>query len=115
MAIFYIPDNVPANYKYLIRINSNYYELSNVPFVNQNSSYNFVRIYNNNDYYTEFYQSSTGYNTLNFNEVSVSNDFLCRNDVDKILIASFIIIYFIIFLCNIVTRVVKRGGLFSNA
>lgn len=115
MATFYIPDDVPNNYKYLVRINSNYYELSNVPYVNQNSSYNFVRIYNNNDYYTEFYQSQTGYNTLNFKEVSVSNDFLCRNDIDKIMVVSFVIIYFIIFLCNIVTRVVKRGGLFSNA
>ena len=50
------------------------------------------------------------YNTYTFQEYPVTSDICYRNDFDSICIIVFICCIFFVFLCNIVTSLIRRGG-----
>ena len=50
------------------------------------------------------------YNTYTFQEYPCTSDICYRNDFDSICIIVFICCIFFVFLCNIVTSLIRRGG-----
>lgn len=113
MDTLYIGD-IPQNYKYAV-FYDDYIRLFNVSSAqNQTLNYYDVFIGYNGFYYRTGQQSFSQYNRTYFQEIPVSNDWLYRQDIDKIFTVCFIIIFMFIFVFNIVTSVFKKGGVFGG-
>lgn len=114
MTSLYVPEVIPSNYKYITNINSTYYDLYDKPDISNSTGYFYrvyyglsqdlfeIRTYNNSSYYN--------YTTI---EINRTNDFLARHDIGSIAITTLSIVILIIFLVNIMTSLIKKGGLFS--
>lgn len=112
MDTLYIGD-IPTDFKYAV-FSGDYITLYNQPTAT-NETLPYYRIYKN---YDEF-MYSTGvtdfrYSTTTFTEITVSNNWLYRTDIDKIFTVSFFFILLFIFTFNIVTSVFRRGGVFGG-
>lgn len=105
----YIGD-IPNSYHYAI-FSDNHIDLYNRENLT-NGTYDFYRIYYNYDgfLYSHGSQNYSSYNTTYATSIDVTDDFYYRKDFSDILLSSFIYIVFIIFLLNIVTSAVKKGG-----
>lgn len=64
--------------------------------------------------YSTGQQQFSNYNTTYFQDISVSNNWLFRSDIDKIFIVCFIIIFMFVFLFNLITSVFRKGGVFGG-
>lgn len=64
--------------------------------------------------YSEGTSTFTSYNPTEFQNVEVSQSWWYRKDLSDILLSVFIIVIFFIFLFNIMTSCVKKGGLFGG-
>lgn len=89
----------------------------NTDFLNSNSNYTFYRFYNSVD--VDMYQvmtRDTGYygGTLNAIQIQPQHNYIYRNDYDKILSSSFILIIGFVILVNIMTSIIKKGGVLSG-
>lgn len=81
-----------------------------------NGSFDYYRIYTNNN---GFYYS---YNTANYSQyiteyaipIDVTNDVCYRSDFDSILIITFIFVLFGVFLLNIITSLINKGGVLGG-
>lgn len=106
--------NIPSDYRFA-QFSNGYITLFNKSY-GQNETLNYYRIYTNNNgfYYTTGTQSFSQYNPTYFQEINVSNNWLYRNDIDKIFIVCFIIFFMFIFVFNIVTSMFKKGGVFGG-
>lgn len=112
MDTLYIGD-IPSDFKYAV-FSNDYITLYNQPTA-QNETLPYYRIHKNYDnfmYSTGF--TNFGYNSTSFTEISVSDNWLYRGDIDKIFNVSFIIVILFIFTFNIVTSVFKKGGVFGG-
>lgn len=112
MDTLYVGD-IPQDYKYAV-FSSDYITLYNQPTAT-NETLQYYRIFTNYEnfmYVTGF--TDFRYNTSTFTEISVSNNWLYRNDIDKIFTVSFFFILLFIFVFNIVTSVFKKGGVFGG-
>lgn len=112
MDTLYIGD-IPTEYKYAV-FGNDYITLYNKPTA-QNETLPYYRIYTNYDNF--MYSTGTTdfrYNNYDFTEISVSNNWLYRTDIDKIFIVTFLFILLFIFVFNIVTSVFKKGGVFGG-
>lgn len=113
MDTLYIGD-IPSEYHYASF--SNGY----ITLYNKSSAYNetlsYYRIYttNNGFFYSIGQQTFSRYDTTYFQDINVSNNWLYRNDIDKIFIVCFIIFFMFIFVFNIATSVFKKGGVFGG-
>lgn len=91
-----------------------------IDLFNKESAYNetltYYRIYTNYQgfYYSVGTRSFGQYNYTNFDNIEVSNEWVYRNDCDKIFVVVFICIIGWVWLLNLFTSVVKRGGLFGG-
>lgn len=103
------------NYKYLIEISDNYIVLSNEAYANGT--------WDNPDRIDVIYQyvkpstltveSELVYTTeKDFIRIEQSNNYWDRGDACEITIATFSVIWFILFVINALTRFVKKGGVF---
>lgn len=112
MDTLYIGD-IPSEYKYAV-FSSDYITLYNQPS-GYNETLPYYRIYDKEGfYYSQGTQSFSQYNPTTFTEIKVSNDWLYRQDIDKIFIVCFIIFFMFIFVFNIVTSIFKKGGVFGG-
>lgn len=113
MDTLYICD-IPSDYHYAV-FSSDYITLYNQPSA-QNQTLHYYRLYDSSlgYYYSQGDQSFGQYNRTYFTDVPVSNDWLYRHDLDSIFICVFICVLFFIFLFNIMTSCVKKGGLFGG-
>lgn len=109
----YVGD-IPLDYKYAVFSNG-YITLYNQPSAH-NETLNYYRIYtsNNGFYYSTGSQNFGSYNTTTFQPVEVTDNYLYRTDIDGIVLISFIFCIFGIFLINIITSTVKKGGVFGG-
>lgn len=113
MDTFFIGD-IPLDYHYAI-FNQNYIDLYNTPIMH-NGTYTYYRLYINSDYfyYDVFTRYVTNNQTFNATSVNVSNDICYRKDFDSIVVVTFIIAFFGVWLFNIITSSIRKGGLLGG-
>lgn len=112
MDTLYIGD-IPPDYHYAV-FSNDYIRLYRVPSA-QNTTVDYYQIYTN---YEGFFYSTgsqtVGNTRVYYNDISVSNDWLYRSDIDKIFTVVFIIILMFLFVFNIATSSIKKGGVFGG-
>lgn len=103
------------NYKYVVGISDNYLILARQSSVN--ASYNnpvtidVVYQYLKPSFLTV--ESTRTFTTVtNFSQIESSQSFFARADSMDIIKCQFLIIFFVIFVLNGITRFVKKGGIF---
>ena len=113
MDTIYIGD-IPSDYHYAT-FGSDYITLYNQPS-GYNSTLPYYRIYYNYDnfVYSTGFTTFSSYNRTDFTDVSVSNSWWYRGDLDAILTCVFIISIFFVFIFNIITSCFKKGGVFGG-
>lgn len=109
----YIGD-IPNTYHYA-RFGSNYIDLFDRKTLH-NGTYNYYRVYlyDNLFVYDTGYYSVSQYQTVDLADVPVSNNFMERKDIDAIFLVVFIFCLFFVFLTNLFTSIVKKGGVFGG-
>ena len=114
---FYVPEGVPADYKFVVPSND-YYDIYNTDYLNANSTYTYYRFYNNldQDMYVCLERNTSNYNYgyLNCVEIQPQSSYIYRKDYPQILSSVFILTLGFIVLLNILTSIIKKGGVFSG-
>lgn len=108
----YIGD-IPKEYCYA-RFNSNYIDLYNTSLLTSGNTYTFYRVYlyENQFMYEQLQTTTGGYYSTQYNTfINVTDDVFYRRDMPSILCMTFIFAIGFVFLINLVTSFVKRGGL----
>ena len=110
----YLPEEVPEGYKYGT-ITSDYVELFNKSSF-QGETATYYRIYYN--YNGGVVQTGTrsfsSYSPTYYSEVPVSRDIFDYPCIDKVFLICFIIVLGLIWLTNLFTSIVRKGGLFGG-
>lgn len=105
-----------SNYKYLVSVSDNYVVLTNKSTVNGSwespKEYDVIYQYINPS--TLVIESSrTTSSTLQFSQIDISNDFWDRADSPILFNTSIVVIVCACYILNVLTRIVKRGGIFG--
>lgn len=113
MDTLYIGD-IPTEYHFA-RYGSNYIDLFN----RQNligGTYTYYRVYLYDNFFTYDIGSYnvSSYNQLTLRDIEVSDSFMYRRDIDSIFVCVLIFAVFFVFLCNLFTSIVKRGGVLGG-
>lgn len=110
----YVGDNIPSDYRYAI-FSGDYITLFNKPSA-RGETLSFYRIYYKYSYDTYITGSQTfsNYDTTYFTEVQTSNQFFDRPDSYKIVFNWFIIVFCCIWLFNLITSVIHKGGVLGG-
>lgn len=107
-----------SNYKYLVSASDNYVVLTNRHTVNadwQNpQTINIIYQYLNPSFLT-IEGTRTVSSSVVYEQIDVSNSFFARSDCLDIIKVQFLIIFFVIFIFNGLTRFVKKGGAFFGS
>lgn len=112
MDTLYIGD-IPLDYKYAVFSNG-YITLYNQSFA-RNETLNYYRIYTtNNGFYYSTGSQYFGNNTSSFTEVPVSQNIVYRTDIDGIFLMSFILVIFGLWLLNLITSCIRKGGVLGG-
>lgn len=113
MDTLYIGD-IPQEYHYAL-FNNGYIDLYNVDTLH-NNTYTFYRVYTNSGgfYYRVYEQSYSQYNTTYAQNINVSNKITYRQDFDKIVFLVFIFAIFGVWLFNLLTSSIRKGGLLGG-
>ena len=110
----YVPENY-SRYRYIVNYSDNYVVLSNRSGVsadwNNPTTIPVIIQYVNPSCYT-IVANQTFNTSRDFTEVEVSSDFYSRSDCPQLITCIMSLIFFILFLFNGVTRIVKKGGIF---
>ena len=110
----YVPEDY-ANYKYLVSYSDNFVVLTNTRTVS--ASWDNPRTIDTIVQYhfpSIFTLESTATVTSNrtYEQVEISDSFYSRADCPQLICAIFILIFFLLFIINGLTRFVRRGGVF---
>lgn len=114
MDTLYIGD-IPLEYKYA-QFSNGYITLYNKSYGN-NETLDYYRIYTNNNgfYYSQGQTTFGNYNTTYFQEINVSDKWVYRSDFGIIIISAFVcFLFFFVFLFNIVTSFIRKGGVLGG-
>lgn len=108
----FINSDIPSNYKYVYKVSDNFISLTNKSNIESGDTYKCYNQYLSPSWlYIETNEVATCDNTLiEINEFSDS--YYARADMPTIFIASMILLLFILFIYNCVTKLVVKGGLF---
>ena len=109
----YIGD-IPTEYHFA-RFGNGYIDLYDSQVLH-NNSYTYYRIYTNDNgfYYSTNIANYNQYITEYAQPVDVTNEIFYRTDFPNIMIMTFIFVLFGIFLFNIVTSLIRKGGLLGG-
>lgn len=114
---FYIPEGIAEDFKYIVP-SDEHYDVYNTNYLEPNQTYNYYRFYNNldQDMYIMQQRQTTQYNYgyLNAIEIKPQHSYIYRKDYHDIVTTSAVLIIGIIALFNIVTSIIRKGGLFSG-
>lgn len=115
MAKIYKNKDIPDDYKFIGNISDYYYDLYDKSNI-QGSAGNYFRVFYglDPDYFEFRSYSNNSYYATSFQEVETTSSFLARPDNYKIITCGFCIIFLIIFLINIMTSIIKKGGLLGG-
>lgn len=111
----FVPEEIPEEYCFIGNITSSYFDLydrSNI----QGTSGVYYRVYYSLEpsYWQAFEYSNSSYYTTSYQEIERTDSFLARPDNYKIVTCGFCIIFLFIFLINIVTTLIKKGGILGG-
>lgn len=111
--VLYISD-IPSEYHYAV-FSNDYVTLYNQPSA-ANETLDYYRIYYkvSPGTYITGTQYFNSYNTTYFVDYPVSNSVWDRPDLDKILLCVLILAVFGVFLINLVTSIIKKGGILGG-
>lgn len=109
----YVP-TANLQYKYTNNITADYIDLYDVPQLESNHSYTYIRVFYDRPGLVDYKVTTTNnyYQTTTLKPVNVSDDFFARNDSFHILGVTAIIILFLGWGINCVTEFFNKGGLF---
>lgn len=109
----YIGD-IPKEYHYAL-FSSNYIDLFNTSNL-YNGTYNFYRLYLYDNFFVYELSSRafSNYNVTVATNIEVTDNIRYRRDFPDILQSVFIYVLLFVFLINLVTSCIKRGGLLSG-
>lgn len=115
MKTFYIPENITEDYCYILPF-GDYYELYNTNKLSTGQSITYYRFYNSleKDLYTTHTEVSNIDLELNTIQIIPSHSMLTRQDIPEIIFTTGSILLFIVIIINIITSMIKRGGIFSG-
>lgn len=111
----YIGD-IPLDYHYA-SMGDNHIDLYNTNVLQPNTTYTFYRIFMNyNNQFLYLPVSVRTGNTTQYlsSDLDVTNDIMYRRDMPSIMCMTFIFVIGFVFLINIVTSYIKKGGLFGG-
>lgn len=105
----YIGD-IPSEFHYAIFYN-NYIDLYNTPNLT-NGTFEYYRIYKGLDgfYYKQDSARYSEYNTTYATQIDVTSDYHYRDDYANICSTVFLHIILILFVFNIITSIIRKGG-----
>lgn len=115
MDVLYTGD-IPQDFIYA-DFNNYYIDLYNTNNFQPNSTYRYYRIYlyDNGFYYDTLTRTTSNYSyALEVTPVTVSNKISYRRDIDSIWSMLFISIFGIVVLFNIITSMVRKGGVLGG-
>lgn len=114
MDTLYIGD-IPSEYHYA-RFNNGYVDLYNTSYIPPNSSFNYYRVYMyDNQFAYDIYSGTTGYNGSTISQnINVSSNPMYRRDMPSILLCVLIFSVFGIWLFNIITSLIRKGGVLGG-
>lgn len=106
--------DIPQEYHYAI-FNNGYIDLYNTDTLH-NNTYTFYRIYTNvgGFYYKISEQTYGSYNTTYTQDINVSNKNVYRQDFPNIVVITFIFALFGVWLFNLLTSLIRKGGLLGG-
>lgn len=108
--------DIPLSYNYAVW-GSNYVDLYDRNYISPNTSVTYYRVYfYDNTFVYNTLSRNSGYNgvTIGASQIQVTDNIWYRRDIDSILISVFVIAIFAAFLINLVTSLVKKGGLLGG-
>lgn len=107
--------DIPSEYHYA-SFSNNYIDLYNVQYLLPNQEYDFYRIYMyDNQFMYSHLSTTTGYYTNTTNTIIETTDnVMYRRDIDSIFLVTFIVVLLAVFLINIVTSAIRRGGILGG-
>lgn len=111
----YIGD-IPQEYHYA-QFNNNYIDLYNTSVINNNTTYTYYRVYMyDNQFMYEKLNTTTGsyYYSRTNTDIEVTNDIMYRRDMPNILLMTCIFVLIGVWLINLVTSFVKKGGILGG-
>lgn len=110
----YIGDSIPADYHFAL-FGNGYIDLYNTDVL-QNGTFDYYRIYTNNNgfYYSHNSQRYSLTSDTRATLVGVTNNVCYRHDFPNIMIMTLIFVLFGLFLFNIVTSLIRKGGLLGG-
>lgn len=113
MDTLYIGD-IPNTYHYAI-FNNGFIDLYNTPQLH-NNTYTRYRIYTNvNGFYYSMDSIQVGSYTTNYaTDIKVTDNICYRQDFNAIVVTTFIIALFGIWLCNLFTSMIRKGGVLGG-
>lgn len=113
MDTLYIGD-IPSNYKYAL-FGNGYIDLYNTNILH-NNNYDFYRIYTNaGGFFYDHRSTSVGqYTTTYTTEVSVTDKPSYRFDFVNVVVISCVLVIFGVWLLNIMTSLIRKGGLLGG-
>lgn len=113
MDTLYIGD-IPTDYHYAVFSNG-YITLYNRPNAT-NITLDYYRIYttNNGFYYSTGTTSFGNYQTTYFTDINVTQDWHYRTDISSIYVSAFILIFFVCWLFNLTSSIIKKGGMLGG-
>lgn len=96
-----------------------YYDLYNTNYLDANRTYTYYRFYDSvdQDMYIPLERSTSNYNygyLANIIEIEPSHNYIYRKDYKDIVLTSAIIIIGIVCLINLITSIIRKGGLLSG-
>ena len=106
--------DIPQEYHFAL-FNNGYIDLYNTSQLT-NGTYDFYRVYTNAGgfYYRQMQTTYSQYNNTIAQNINITNNICYRHDFDKICVITFIICFFAIFLFNIITSSIRKGGLLGG-
>lgn len=113
MDILYIGD-IPSEYHFAI-FNNGYIDLYNTNVLH-NNTYTRYRVYTNCDgfYYSVDSVNVGQYTTTYTTDITVSDNAVYRQDFDSIVVVTFIIALFGVWLLNLITSLIRKGGILGG-
>lgn len=110
----YVGD-IPSEYHFA-RFGNNYIDLFNTNVVSPNSSYDYYRVYlYDNMFAYDYITGTTGYNNIVIsNVVETTDNIMYRRDMPSIIVMTFMFVIMYVFLINLVTSAIRRGGIFGG-
>lgn len=115
MDILYIGD-IPQEYHFA-NFNNNYIDLYNTDTLRPNTTYTYYRIYlydNLFEYTQNTTITSSYYTSTVLHDVDVSNNICYRRDFSNICVITFIFVFFAVFLLNLITSIIRKGGVLGG-